>query len=355
MKRNNNKKIFVTALCLLCCTGIMTSCGNIIDEESDPIGPRSSLVKYTSEPSEQAADPSSAVSLSSADDQSSGSDQSSNADNSSESDLPAQSEPGPEEPVREDTIPPVVTVKDIYAYKGESISYKKQFAIEDNSGGECELSFDSSEIDLGTVGEYVLPYTVKDPAGNAVTGQVKVIVVEKPVSPEEELDNYLHQQCQAVLAKITTPEMTPMQKAYSIYFWTKYNIYYTGYSDKSSWKTGARDGFQKRAGDCFTYFAVSKALLTEAGVPNVDVIKKKLTNNEESHFWSLVDVGSGWYHFDCTYYKYGNFSLYLMTDAEVAAWDKSYRPNNHRFVPEGLPERATASVQGTFKYGNPRI
>ena len=45
------------------------------------------------------------------------------------------------------------------------------------------------------------------------------------------------------------------------------NISYTGTSDKSSCVVGAYVGFTRHSGDCYNYFACSKALLTRAGIP----------------------------------------------------------------------------------------
>ena len=45
----------------------------------------------------------------------------------------------------------------------------------------------------------------------------------------------------------------------------------------------------------------------------------------------------------------------MMTDAEVKAWDVRYRPNNHRYSPEGLPEQATESVQKQISYGSTKL
>lgn len=358
MKTKRKSSISRAVICAVICAGTLASCGNVLDEEAAPIASKSTLVRYADSSSADSSVPDS----SSQDDSSKASDESRISEDSSdaseaESSAPDISSATESDPVYEaiDHEPPVVTANDISVYKDGSVSYKKLITVTDNSGEECEVVFDTSDIDLSTVGQYNLPVKATDPSGNVTNAVVKVFVVEKPADPQSEVDVYLQQRADDVLRKILTPDMSQMQQAYAIYFWTKYNIRYTGYSDKSNYKNGAKQGFQTRMGDCYTYYAVAKVLLDAAGIPNVDVIKLRNSDKEERHYWSLIDVGTGWYHFDCTYYNKGNYGLFMMTDAEVAKWDVNYRPNNHRFSAEGLPDRATESVQKQINYGSTKL
>ena len=72
-------------------------------------------------------------------------------------------------------------------------------------------------------------------------------------------------------------------------------LYHLHHSDKSDWKTGAYTGLTAGRGDCFTYYAVSRALLTALGIDNLAVER---VGGETRHFWNLVNCGDGWYHFD---------------------------------------------------------
>lgn len=42
-----------------------------------------------------------------------------------------------------------------------------------------------------------------------------------------------------------------------------------------------------------------------------------------THFWSLVNIGEGWYHFDCTPRKDVSTFFYL-TDAELEAYSSTH-------------------------------
>ena len=61
--------------------------------------------------------------------------------------------------------------------------------------------------------------------------------------------------------------------AWEIYRWIKGHVSYVGTSDKSDWKKEAYRGIVNGVGDCFTYYAVSEALLTRAGIDNMLVTR----------------------------------------------------------------------------------
>ncbi len=118
--------------------------------------------------------------------------------------------------------------------------------------------------------------------------------------------------CDSVLAAITTPEMGQAQKAQAIYSWIRGNFRYAGHSATRDWVTEAYQGLRRHHGDCYTYFAVSQALLTRAGMPSIEVIR--CTDND--HFWNLTMVDGAWYHFDATPRSWhGNYCL--LTDAQI--------------------------------------
>ena len=151
---------------------------------------------------------------------------------------------------------------------------------------------------------------------------------------------------QKVYNQIITDNMSQMQKAFAIYRRVRGNIAYTGSSDKSSWEVGAYQAFKKRSGDCFNYYAAGKALLNIAGIQNVDIVKSDTSHSR--HFCSLINVGNGWYHFDCTPRK-GGGNFFMLTDAELAAYSESHN-NSHIFDSSLYPARATESVQDKVSY-----
>ena len=142
-----------------------------------------------------------------------------------------------------------------------------------------------------------------------------------------------------VLAEITTEDMTKLEKARAIFDYAHDTIRYTGDSDKSDWQQGAYAGMTSKRGDCFTYYAVSRALLTAAGIDNVEVTR---VGGKSSHYWNLVDCGGGWYHFDATprSSKMPPFVSFMFNDEQAADYTSLTDLNYYTFDGSLYPERA---------------
>ncbi len=95
---------------------------------------------------------------------------------------------------------------------------------------------------------------------------------------------------QEAIDSIITSDMTKREQAKAVWDFTKGGIRYTGSSDKSDWQTGAYEGLSTRKGDCFTYYAVSRALLTALGIDNLEVQR---VGGPTSHDGNLVNCGEG--------------------------------------------------------------
>jgi transglutaminase/protease-like cytokinesis protein 3 len=119
--------------------------------------------------------------------------------------------------------------------------------------------------------------------------------------------------------------MSKKEKAKAIYKWTKSNISYIDYSDKSDWVKAAIQGFNKGKGDCFNYFATAQALLNRAGIQNQGIVK-----SNGHHYWSLINIDNAWYHFDTTPRKGDNnfYSLFMLTDVQVEAYSKAHKDSH---------------------------
>lgn len=219
--------------------------------------------------------------------------------------------------IMKDKTPPVIKgTKDIIVTKGKTASYKKGVTVSDNVDKDIELEIDSSKVNLNKVGSYKVVYKATDKAGNTTKKEIKV-TVEAPVPKAYNLET-VYKTADAILKGIINDNMTQRQKCQKIYNWIHGHIGYVDYSDKSSWTKGAMDGFNNRRGDCYNYFAMSKALLTRAGIENID-----LKATKHKHYWNFVKVEEGWYHFDTTP-RWDHPNLCLRTDA----WMNSYSVKN---------------------------
>ncbi len=238
--------------------------------------------------------------------------------------------------IAKDTEAPIISgVKDITICIGDTIAYKKDVTVTDNLDTNVQLSIDSSMVNMKKPGTYPATYSATDAAGNTTTLQINVIVNEpEPGVYNEEIVNYLAGQ---VLETIVNDAMSDTEKIKAVYKWTKSNIGYINTSDKSDWIKGAYQGFTQKQGDCFIYYCVGKALLNALGVNNVDIVKSDTSHS--SHYWSLVDIGSGYYHFDCTPRK-GGGEFFMLTDEELAAYSTTHN-NSHIFDENAYPARAT--------------
>lgn len=224
--------------------------------------------------------------------------------------------------VKKDTEAPVFQgVRDIQVNIGDTVSYKQGVTATDNACGEVEFQVDASKVNLSFAGSYQAVYTATDLSGNTTTKTITVTVTE--ISDyQEKLDEL----CDKILSSITTESMTKTEKARAIFNYVLNHISYTGSSDKSDWVKGAYLAFTKKRGDCFTYYAASRALLTRAGIDNMEVVRIGNT-----HYWNLVNLGTGWYHFDASPKSTG-FKCFMLTDAEVAAYGKTiHRPEYYDF------------------------
>lgn len=242
----------------------------------------------------------------------------------------------------EDTEAPVIDgVAPITSFLGDPISYKSEITVTDNCDRDVELEVDNSEVNPDAAGTYTVRYSATDRAGNTAEAETTITIQEKPenyVEPEE-----VYALADEVLAEITTDDMTLKEKARAIYDWTRNNVGYINTSEKDSWTNGAYQGFTEGQGDCFVFFATSKALLTRAEIPNIDVVKSDTSHS--SHYWSLIDCGDGWYHFDTTP-RYGGGAFFMLTDAEILEYSQAHN-NSHIFDQSLYP--ATPETDSTIE------
>jgi len=231
--------------------------------------------------------------------------------------------------VKEDKESPVIEgAKDQTFFIDDKISYKKGVTVTDNRDKDIKLIVDSSAVNIKKQGSYKVIYKAADSSGNTAEKIITIKVVIKPLNyvSREELDLLADK----VLSEIIKNGMSKRDKAKAIYYWVRGHISYINYSDKSDWVRAAYQGIKNGKGDCFNYFAVSQELLTRAGIENMEIIKIG-----GHHYWSLVNCGNGWYHFDTTPRVTGGV-FFMLTDAQLTdysrkngnshVWDRSKYP-----------------------------
>ena len=147
----------------------------------------------------------------------------------------------------------------------------------------------------------------------------------KPITvipPENEKSDEFHQldaMCDQILASITSPTMSNREKANHIYNWIKGHMAYVNRESGTDWVHEAIRGIRSGRGDCFTYFAMSQALLTRCGMQCIQVIR----STDNNHYWILVHVEDGWFHFDTTPRNGVSQRVCLLTDRQLASLPKA--------------------------------
>jgi transglutaminase/protease-like cytokinesis protein 3 len=229
------------------------------------------------------------------------------------------------EVVVDNTAPTIEGVQELTTTVGGTISYKKGITVTDDMDDDVELSIDNSAVDLDTEGDYTVTYTATDHAGNQTTATTTVHV-ETPTI-ETATEDTINAAADAILASILTDGMSQYEQAEAIYWWCHEKIAYVDGTPKTNYVQGAYRGLIYRKGDCYTYAMTAKCLLTRAGITNMDI--ERIPSGNLMHYWNLIDIGDGWYHFD-TCRRADGTTFFYKTDAEIKAYsDKHNGTHNY--------------------------
>ncbi len=231
----------------------------------------------------------------------------------------------------EDNEPPVIEgTNDLLVIAGKSVSYRSNVFVTDNVDDDVELQVITDGVDLNTPGEYKVTYVAEDSAGNRAEKTVNLTVTEMTYTFDD-----VNQLAQKIARGIITPQMTDQQKLRAIYNWVRSNISFNNDADKSSWLQAAYQGMTYHKGDCYVFASVSKALLTCAGISNMDI--EMIPRGDYRHYWNLVNIGEGWYHFDTTPRFGGGYDFCYVTDSYLMEYSNN-NGGSHDYDHAAYPE-----------------
>ena len=240
-----------------------------------------------------------------------------------------------------DTEPPqIYAPAKIVGYVNEGIAYRKDVKVWDNCFG-VSFSVDDSKVDTAKAGEYLVSYIAVDAAGNKVEALSVLILHDIHVTAEmlnEKIGEIARNQgmskslskeelCKRIYNYVNNPEASASGARFQ----------YVGFSNDSSrtdWRKEAYLTIQNGQGDCYSYFALSKAFFEYFEIENMD-IERSAGLTSDTHFWNMVNIGTSqkprWYFFDATRYA-GKFTVggdngCLLTEAQL----EGYKASNSKY------------------------
>lgn len=224
-----------------------------------------------------------------------------------------------------DTIPPSISQNfdiqgfdtfngGVVGYVGQVPTFKKFILVSDDTDEAPVISNIEHHVDNNTEGTYTVKYTVEDASGNVSYFTLQYVVKKAEYSHE-----LLMQTIAELAAELNiTKDMTKVEQVRAIYKYVNASstVRFTDESnipniDRSKWQSDWREeavlGLESHEGDCYTYYAISKAFFEYFGIENIGIKRAENYEGAEddgTHFWSVVNVGEGnqdlWYYYDAT-------------------------------------------------------
>lgn len=231
--------------------------------------------------------------------------------------------------VRDEEPPKLYGVHKIKAYIDETVVYKDGVWAEDNADSAPVITVDTSRVNTHSAGTYRIVYTATDYSGNSTSVRSEIVLMEPKYTQE-----YVYELADALLEKITTPEMTKTEKLRAVFNWGRNNIKYGYGVGKKDWRRAAVLGFTKGTGDCFVFYACTRALLDRIGVEYISIER---LGSRTHHYWVLVNMGTGWYHFDTTVANKHKHKCFMWTDEQCQVKPYFWR-YDHSLYPEVATE-----------------
>ena len=179
-------------------------------------------------------------------------------------------------------------------------------------------------MNMNREGTYRVTYVATDGAGNRTEYVLRLTVKSRQYS-EETLMELVAEKATALGM---TSEMSKVELVRAIYDFVnspnkgknEANIYFSDESNTPNQKNqeGLRKDWEtdwleeavrtlkmdRMEGDCYTYYAVSKAFFEYFNIDNIGIQRSEASSEDGTHFWSVVNVGSEesprWYYYDST-------------------------------------------------------
>ena len=233
--------------------------------------------------------------------------------------------------VVEDVTPPEITgVEPLTVSQGDAISYKKGVNVTDDKDENPTLEVDTSLVNPDKRGTYKITYTATDAAGNTSEKTTTIKIVSAKIS--EATEETVYAKADEILSEIITDNMTQLQQAKAVFDWVVKNITYSETAGIDDLLSAAYKGMYYRVGDCTVKQKTAEVMLNRLGIKNMEIEKIRDTRG---HYWLLIDVGEGWYHYDPNLQLDGTLIFYWH-DADLWAYSNAHK-NTHNYDPSKYP------------------
>ena len=233
--------------------------------------------------------------------------------------------------VVDDVTPPEIAgVEPLTVSQGDAISYKKNVTVTDDKDDNPKLEVDTSSVNPDKRGTYKVTYTATDAAGNVTEKTTTIKIVSAKIS--EATEETVNAKADEILSEIITEGMTQKQQAKAVFDWVVKNITYSETAGIDDLLSAAYKGMFYRIGDCTVKQKTAEVMLNRLGIKNMEIEKIRDTRG---HYWLLIDIGEGWYHYDPNLQLDGTLIFYWH-DADLWEYSNAHK-NTHNYDPSKYP------------------
>ena len=274
---------------------------------------------------------------------------------------------------RADKAPPVISFSGdssdenvIYATLGDTISYRKYVSARDNSG-DCTLTFDNRAVDITKAGVYNVVCTATDDAGNTSSLTLRVVIKKAEFSYESlmgKIEGLVSQlgiennmSAEEKIKRVFNYVNSPTKSKYNA------NIYFNNESNSAredwtvDWVEEAYLTLQSGEGDCYSYYAVSKAFFEYFGIENHGIKRAAGVQTQSgTHFWLMVNIGSAkeprWYYYDATRLakKFPTGSGCLFSEAQLENYNVNVNEGFYTYDHKGFPTVSDTDINTKYTW-----
>ena len=232
--------------------------------------------------------------------------------------------------VNDTTAPVIAGVEPLSVSQGDTISYTSNVTVTDDYDKNPTLEVDTSEVNPDKRGIYNITYIATDASGNKATATTTIQIKSMVIAAATE--GTVNKMADDILVEIITPGMSQLEQARAVFNWVVYNITYSESAGIDDLLSAAYKGMYNRVGDCTVKQKTAEVMLNRLGIKNMEIEKIRDTRG---HYWLLIDVGEGWYHYDPNAQLDGSLIFYWH-DADLWEYSNTHG-NTHNYDKSKYP------------------